>query len=261
MPSSIPRGSDSRDRLDRTLVARGLASSRDEAGRLILAGAVHVNGCIVDKPAKLVPVESNVEVAGRVSQYVSRGGDKLKAALDAFGISVQDLVALDVGCSTGGFTDCLLQHGAKLVYAVDVGYGQFDWRLRQDPRVVLIERTNIRFLARSAVAHWIDLAVIDVSFISLEIVLPCIMPFLTPSATLVALVKPQFEVGKGKVGRGGVVRDDTLRFGAKEKIARMAATLGLAVIASMDSPVHGRKGNREILIGFRRLASGADDHS
>jgi 23S rRNA (cytidine1920-2'-O)/16S rRNA (cytidine1409-2'-O)-methyltransferase len=161
---------------------------------------------------------------------------------------VEGRIAFDVGCSTGGFTDCLLQRGAQLVYAVDVGYGQFDWRLRQDPRVVLIERTNIRELPRSAVLHPIDVAVIDVSFISLSIVLPCVIPFLGRPATVVALVKPQFEVGKGRVGRGGVVRDDTLRSAVKEKITRTAEGLGLQVAGSMDSPVLGRKGNREILM-------------
>jgi 23S rRNA (cytidine1920-2'-O)/16S rRNA (cytidine1409-2'-O)-methyltransferase len=244
------RLSDRRDRLDRVLVARGLVSGRDEAGRIVLAGMVRVNGHQVDKPATLVSADSAIEVLQPSSRYVSRGGDKLSAALDHFGIDVQGRIALDVGCSTGGFTDCLLQRGAKLIYAVDVGYGQFDWRLRQDSRVVLIERTNIRELSRSAVVHPIELAVIDVSFISLSIVLPCVIPFLDRPATVVALVKPQFEVGKGRVGRGGVVRDEGLRSAVKEKIACVAEGLGLLVAGSMDSPVHGRKGNREILMSF-----------
>lgn len=244
-----------RDRLDRALVARGLVSGRDEAARLVLAGMVRVDGCLVDKPAKLVPADSDVQVLRPPSQYVSRGGDKLSPALDHFGVNVQGCIALDVGCSTGGFTDCLLRRGAKLVYAVDVGYGQFDWRLRQDPRVVLIERTNIRHLSPSAVPHPIEVAVVDVSFISLTIVLPCIMPFLGNSATIVALAKPQFEVGKGRVGRGGIVRDETLRSGVKEKISRLAEELGLTVAGSMDSPIHGRKGNREILMSFHRPLS------
>jgi 23S rRNA (cytidine1920-2'-O)/16S rRNA (cytidine1409-2'-O)-methyltransferase len=239
-----------RDRLDRALVARGLVSSRDEAARLVLAGMVRVNGCLVDKPAKLVPADSNVQVLQPPSQYVSRGGDKLNPALDYFEVNVQGCIALDVGCSTGGFTDCLLRRGAKLVYAVDVGYGQFDWHLRHDPRVVLIERMNIRHLPPSAVRHPIEVAVVDVSFISLTIVLPCIVPFLRHSATVVALVKPQFEVGKGRVGRGGIVRDEALRSGVKEKISRLAEELGFTVAGSMDAPIHGRKGNREILMSF-----------
>jgi 23S rRNA (cytidine1920-2'-O)/16S rRNA (cytidine1409-2'-O)-methyltransferase len=239
-----------RDRLDRALVTRGLVSGRDEAGRAILAGMVRVNGRMVDKPATLIPADSDVQVMQPPSRYVSRGGDKLSPALDHFGIDVEGRVALDVGCSTGGFTDCLLQRGAKLVYAVDVGYGQFDWRLRQDPRVVLIERTNIRHLARSAIGHPIEIAVVDVSFISLAIVLPSVMPFLGCAATVVALVKPQFEVGKGRVGRGGIVRDESLRSGVKDKIIRLAERLGLRVAGSMDSPLHGRKGNREILMSF-----------
>jgi 23S rRNA (cytidine1920-2'-O)/16S rRNA (cytidine1409-2'-O)-methyltransferase len=246
-----------RDRLDRTLVARGAVTGRDEAARVILAGLVRVDGCLVDKPAKLVSAQSDVQVIGPASHYVSRGGDKLSAALNAFKISTQDRVALDVGCSTGGFTDCLLQCGARLVYAVDVGYGQFDWRLRKDPRVVLMERTNIRSLSRSAIADPIDVAVIDVSFISLAIVLPCVMPFLAKTATVVALVKPQFEVGKGKVGRGGVVRDEALRVGVKEKIVDLAGTLGLTVSGSIDSPIRGRKGNREILMSLCRPMSPA----
>lgn len=219
---------------------------------MILAGLVRVNGCVIDKPAQPVSIDADLEVKQPPSRYVSRGGDKLSPALDHFGVNVQGCIALDVGCSTGGFTDCLLQRGARLVYAVDVGYGQFDWRLRQDPRVVLIERTNIRHLSPSAVAHPIQVAVIDVSFISLTLVLPCVMPFLDNPATVVALIKPQFEVGKGRVGRGGIVRDETLRSGVKEKISRVAEDLGLEVAGSIDSPVHGRKGNREILMSLCR---------
>jgi 23S rRNA (cytidine1920-2'-O)/16S rRNA (cytidine1409-2'-O)-methyltransferase len=245
-----------RDRLDRVLVARGLASGRDQAVRVILAGMVRVNGRTVDKPATPVPTDCDIDVLQPPSRYVSRGGDKLSAALDAFEVDVHGRIALDVGCSTGGFTDCLLQRGAKLVYAVDVGYGQFDWRLRQDARVVLIERTNIRRLSRSAIDHPIEIAVIDVSFISLALVLPSVMPFLGRPATIIALVKPQFEVGKGRVGRGGIVRDEALRSDVKDKITRLAEGLGLTVAGSMDSPVHGRKGNREILMKLSLPLSG-----
>jgi len=258
MPSRLPA---MRDRLDRSLVTRGLVSGRDEASRLILAGLVRVDGCLVDKPAKLVPVDSDVQVLLPPSQYVSRGGDKLSPALDYFGVNVRGCITFDVGCSTGGFTDCLLQRGAQLVYAVDVGYGQFDWRLRQDSRVVLLERTNIRYLSPSAIANPIEVAVIDVSFISLSIVLPCVMRFLATPATVVALVKPQFEVGKGRVGRGGVVRDDALRSEVKENMIELAEDLGLSVIGSMDSPIHGRKGNREILMCFYRPVPGSSSRS
>jgi 23S rRNA (cytidine1920-2'-O)/16S rRNA (cytidine1409-2'-O)-methyltransferase len=216
---------------------------------------------MVDKPAKLISAESDVQLLQPASRYVSRGGDKLSPALDAFEIHVQGSVALDVGCSTGGFTDCLLQRGAQLVYAVDVGYGQFDWRLRQDPRVVLIERTNIRHLSHSAIPHAIEVAVVDVSFISLTLVLPCLMPLLKSPSTIVALVKPQFEVGKGLVGRGGIVRDEALRSGVSDKIGRLAQELGLTVAGTMDSPLHGRKGNREIFMSLRRSPppSSSDD--
>ena len=241
-----------RDRLDRTLVNRGLVTSREEAGRLILAGMVRVDGCVVDKQAKLISPGADVQIVRRLSQYVSRGGEKLGPALDRFKVNPVGKIAMDVGCSTGGFTDCLLQRGAERVYAVDVGYGQFDWRLRNDPRVVLLERTNIRYLSSSAIADPIDLAVIDVSFISLTLVLPCVMSFLGNQATIVALVKPQFEVGKGRVGRGGVVRDEELRAEIMQKISECAHALGLMVVDKMDSPICGRKGNREALMVFHR---------
>jgi 23S rRNA (cytidine1920-2'-O)/16S rRNA (cytidine1409-2'-O)-methyltransferase len=239
-----------RDRLDRTLVARGLAESRDQAARLILSGAVSVNGVLVDKQAKLVSADVRIDVTSRVTPFVSRGGAKLAAALDTFHIGVYGLVAIDIGASTGGFTDCLLQRGARRVYAVDVGYGQLDWRLRHDPRVVVLERCNVRHLENSAVPDPIDLAVIDVSFISLTIVLPCAMRFLRRAGSLVALIKPQFEVGRGQVGRGGVVRDESKRRAATQKILDKAAQLGLTSIGVLDSPVPGQKGNREILAAF-----------
>lgn len=240
-----------RDRLDRMLVVRGLAESREQAGRLILAGAVSVNGIPVDKPAKLICVDTPVHVAQRETSFVSRGGAKLAAALDAFQIDPAGLVAMDVGASTGGFTDCLIQRGVHRVYAVDVGYGQLAWRLRQEPRVIVLERCNIRYLERSAVSDPIDLAVIDVSFISLTTVLPCVIPFLRRPACVVVLVKPQFEVGRGQVGRGGIVREDSQRYGMAQKILRSAVDLGLTNIGIIDSPVRGQKGNREILAGFR----------
>jgi 23S rRNA (cytidine1920-2'-O)/16S rRNA (cytidine1409-2'-O)-methyltransferase len=245
-----------RDRLDRALVARGLAESREQAARLILAGAVSVDGVLVDKQAKLVPADARIDVISRVAPFVSRGGAKLAAALDAFHMVVKGLVAMDIGASTGGFTDCLLQRGARRVYAVDVGYGQLDWRLRHDSRVVVLERCNVRHLENSAVPDRIDLAVIDVSFISLTLVLPCAMRFLRSGGSLVTLIKPQFEVGRGQVGRGGIVRDESKRHAVTQKILDKAARLGLTNIGVLDSPVPGQKGNREILAGFCLLTDG-----
>jgi len=240
-----------KERLDCVLAAQGLVPSREAAARTVLAGGVSVDGIMVDKPAKLVPLDARIEIV-QSALFVSRSGDKLAAALDAFHIDPRGTIGLDVGCSTGGFTDCLLQRGATRIYAIDVGYGQFEWRLRKDSRVVLLERTNIRYVDRAAVPEPIDLAVIDVSFISLTLVLPSVVNLLNSSAVVVALVKPQFEVGKGQVGRGGIVRDDAQREAVTQKIIACAATLGLQLKGVLDSPVIGRKGNREILVGFAR---------
>ena len=181
-----------KDRCDHVLLAQGLVPSRDAAARMILAGKIKSNGGLVDKPSRMIPVNAVIEVIGESKPFVSRGGEKLAAALDAGAIDPQGLTCLDVGCSTGGFTDCLLQRGAVKVYAVDVGYGQFDWRLRQDPRVVLIERTNIRHMEPSTIPVLVDLVVIDVSFISLTKVLPGMIPLLQPHAYVITLIKPQF---------------------------------------------------------------------
>jgi 23S rRNA (cytidine1920-2'-O)/16S rRNA (cytidine1409-2'-O)-methyltransferase len=237
-------------RLDQLLVTKELARSRDVAARMILAGEVRVDGAIVDKPAKTVPLEATINLTRQHGRFVSRGGEKLAAALDAGSINPEGLICLDVGCSTGGFTDCLLQRGAARVYAVDVGYGQFDWRLRQDPRVVLIERTNIRTIERTAIPESVAIAVIDVSFISLAKVLPAVLQFLSPGARVIALVKPQFEVGKGKVGRAGVVRDETQRQDVLQRAIRFADGIGLRAMRSVDSPLRGKKGNREIFAIF-----------
>lgn len=247
--ASLPRAH--KERLDRVLAAQGLVLSREAAARTVLAGGVSVDGVMVDKPAKLVPLDARIEIV-QPALFVSRSGDKLAAALDVFHIDPRGTIGLDVGCSTGGFTDCLLQRGATRIYAIDVGYGQFDWRLRNDSRVVLLERTNIRYVDRAVVPEAIDLAVIDVSFISLTLVLPAVVHLLNKSAVVVALVKPQFEVGKGQVGRGGIVRDDAQRKVVTEKIIACAAHLGLQVNGVIDSPVVGRRGNREILVGFAR---------
>ncbi|GAB1721218.1 MAG: 16S/23S rRNA (cytidine-2'-O)-methyltransferase TlyA [Nitrospira sp.] len=241
-----------RERLDRALVSRGLAASREDAARLILAGLVRVDGIVIDKAAKPTLPDALVEVTGSGSPYVGRGGEKLAGALNQFHIDPSGMVCFDVGCSTGGFTDCLLQRGATRVYAVDVGYGQFEWRLRQDPRVVLMERTNVRYLEPGAIAEPIDLIVIDVSFISLTLVLPAVISHLTPAGSIITLIKPQFEVGKGLVGRGGIVRDDGLREATVEKVVACAMRLGLELAGRMESPIEGRKGNREFLAWFRR---------
>ncbi|MEQ1795667.1 MAG: TlyA family RNA methyltransferase [Nitrospira sp.] len=239
-----------KDRLDRVLVMRGLAQSRDVAVRMILAGEVRLDGALSDKPAKMVPVDSAIDLISQATRFVSRGGEKLIGALDACAIDPTGAICLDVGCSTGGFTDCLLQRGAARVYAVDVGYGQFDWRLRQDPRVILHERTNIRYVDRALIPEPVSLVVIDVSFISLTMVLPPIIQFLQSGATVIALVKPQFEVGKGQVGRGGIVRDEAQRQAVLQRILACAEGLGLAQTATLDSPIRGKKGNLEFLSIF-----------
>jgi 23S rRNA (cytidine1920-2'-O)/16S rRNA (cytidine1409-2'-O)-methyltransferase len=247
--ASLPRVH--KERLDCVLAAQGLVPSRESAARTVLAGGVSIDGIIVDKPAKLVPLDARIEIV-QPALFVSRSGNKLAAALDTFQIDPRGTIGLDVGCSTGGFTDCLLQRGATRIYAIDVGYGQFEWKLRKDSRVVLLERTNIRDVDRAAVPEPIDLAVIDVSFISLTLVLPPVVHLLNRSAVVVVLVKPQFEVGKGQVGRGGIVRDDAQREAVTEKVIACSAHLGLRLKGVLDSPVIGRKGNREILVGFVR---------
>lgn len=238
-----------RERLDSLMVSLGLAPSREHAVRTVLAGGVLVNGNIVDKPARLVARDACIEICKR-APFVSRAGEKLAPALEAFSIDPSGAICLDVGCSTGGFTDCLLQKGAAKVYAVDVGYGQLAWKLRQDTRLVLLERTNIRYLDPSLVPELVQLAVIDVSFISLSLVLPSVARFLQEGARVVALVKPQFEVGKGKVGSGGIVRDDGQRADVVRKVMDCAAGLGLLAVGTQESTVKGRKGNREILVAF-----------
>lgn len=240
-----------KQRLDHVLVSRGLAASREQAHRCILAGLVRVDGVVIDKRAKLVDEAMDIVLAPPATTYVSRAGDKLVAAIDAFHVQCAGKIAMDVGSSTGGFTDCLLQHGAKRVYAIDVGYGQLDWKLRNDPRVVIHERCNIRYLAVEDIPDRIALAVIDVSFISLRIVLPSVMKFLGKAASVVMLLKPQFEVGKGHVDRGGIVRDERKRLTVKDELLAFTDTLGFTQIGVMDSPVLGRKGNREILIGLK----------
>lgn len=242
-----------RIRLDTLLVERGLAPTRTKAQALILAGEVRVSGEPAGKAGSLVPTDAEVALAGRAAlKYVSRGGLKLEGALEDLRVPVAGRVALDVGASTGGFTDCLLQAGARRVYAVDVGRAQLAWRLRTDPRVVALEGQHINRLASSAVPEPIDLATADVSFISLEKVLPAIRAFLRPGGDLLAMVKPQFEVGPGAVGKGGVVRDPALRRAAVDSVARAARAAGFEVLGEAESRIPGPKGNREAFLHLRR---------
>lgn len=241
-----------KERLDKLLVEKGLVKSRERAKALIMEGRVIVDGNGALKAGTLVASDSDIALKGADIPFVSRGGLKLEAALDHFSLDTAGMVGMDVGCSTGGFTDCLLSRGARMVYAVDVGYGQFDWTLRQDSRVVLIEKTNVRYLDRSAVRDRIDLAVIDVSFISLLKVLPKVFEFVADDGSVLALVKPQFEVGRGMVGKGGVVRDEAARLSAVEKVLLGAVEMGFYAVGSFESPVVGHKGNREYFIYLRK---------
>lgn len=239
-------------RLDKLLVDRGLVPSRERARGLILAGKVVVGEHAVDKAGAQVAEDASVRLKGEDIPYVSRGGLKLEKGLDHFAVDPSGWVAIDVGASTGGFTDCLLQRGAARVYAVDVGYGQLAWSLREDPRVVNLERTNIRELTVERLGERPSLAVIDASFISLDKVLPPTLALLAHGAEVVALIKPQFEVGKGQVGKGGVVRDAEQHAAVVERIRILAETLGCMVLGVTESPILGPKGNREFLIHLRR---------
>ncbi len=241
-----------KQRLDLLLVERGLAESRAKAQALALAGLVWCGGRRLDKPGQLLAADAPLECRGKAHPWVSRGGIKLAHGLQHFAIDPTAKVALDIGASTGGFTDVLLQGGARRVYAVDVGHGQFDWRLRQDPRVVLRERCNARHLTVADVPEPLDLIVCDASFISLKTVLPAPLALAAPDAALVALVKPQFEVGKGRVGKGGVVRDPALHREVCDAIAAwLAARPGWTVLGIAESPIRGPEGNAEFLLGAR----------
>jgi 23S rRNA (cytidine1920-2'-O)/16S rRNA (cytidine1409-2'-O)-methyltransferase len=233
-------------RLDRLLVERGLAASREKAQALIMAGEVLVDGRKAEKPGQPVAVECRLEVLAR-PPFVGRGGLKLDAALDHFAILVTGRVCLDIGASTGGFTDCLLQRGAARVHAVDVGSGQLDWKIRSDPRVVVHEKLNARYLRGEDIGEPVGLAVYDVSFISVTLILPAAMPLLQPGGEMVILVKPQFEVGKGQVGRGGIVREPELQEAACRRVNEAARLLGFET-SIMESPILGAEGNREFLL-------------
>jgi 23S rRNA (cytidine1920-2'-O)/16S rRNA (cytidine1409-2'-O)-methyltransferase len=247
-PTDRPR----KERLDVLLVDLGLAPTRARAQALVLAGQVVVDDQRVDKPGTRVSTEAAVRLKGEPMPYVSRGGLKLEAALKHFDLDVRGAVCADIGASTGGFTDCLLQAGASKVYALDVGRGQLHARLRSDPRVVLREGVNARHLGPSELPEPVSVLVVDVSFISLTQVLPATVQLLAPGGVTVALVKPQFEAGRAQVGKGGVVRDDTVRAEAVARVQVCVEQLGLMPVGALDSPVHGPAGNREILLVARR---------
>ncbi len=238
------------------LVERGLAASRTRAAALVMAGKVVVGENRVDKPGTKVPADSPVRLKGPDHPYVSRGGLKLAHALDAFDLDPRGLIALDVGASTGGFTDCLLQRGAAKVFALDVGRAQLHQRLRTDERVVVMERFNVRQLTPADLGQPVDLAVFDLSFISLELAVGPALACCAPGARLIMLVKPQFEVGRGQVGKGGIVRDPGLRDGAVDKIAAACEALGLDVFGRTTSPITGADGNVEFLLGCRLHETG-----
>lgn len=239
-------------RLDKLLVDRGIAPTLEKARALILARAVKINQAYPDKAGTPVAVDSEIHIKGEDNPYVSRGGLKLKAALDEFKFNVENIVALDVGASTGGFTDCLLQAGARKVYALDVGYGQLAWKLREDKRVVVIERTNIRYYDGAALDERIDLAAIDASFISLKIVIPSVLKFLEGGARILALIKPQFEARREEVGDKGVVKDASVHDRVVREISEFCESLNLEVEGTCSSPVLGPAGNREFFILARK---------
>jgi len=243
-----------RERIDKLLVDRGLAESRTKAQAMVMAGLVLVNEQRVEKPSQQFDTGSKIRVKGGddpTTRYVGRGGLKLEAALREFQIDVSGYICLDVGASTGGFTDCLLQHGAKQVVAIDVGHNQIDWRLRKDPRVEVREGVNARYLRPEEFKEKFDLAVMDVSFISATKVLPVIVPLIRDGGAIITLIKPQFEVGRGEVGGGGIVRDAAKRLRVVEEVNEAARLIGLAVVGVMQSPIEGAEGNVEFLAHYQ----------
>jgi len=241
-----------RERLDKAMVRREIVPSRARAQEHIAKGEVFVNGLPANKPSTMVERGADIKLQGERLPYVSRGGLKLEQALRSFDVPVQDKRCVDVGASTGGFTDCLLQHGAKTVHAIDVGYGQLAWKLRDDARVIVMERTNIRDVTDPTLMESFALAVIDCSFIGLDLVLPHVAPLLRLGGEVVALVKPQFEAGKDGVGKGGVVRDQSVREQAIQKVRDCAIELGFDILAGEDCDTHGPSGNVEYLLYLRR---------
>ncbi len=247
-----------KERLDVLLVQRGLAPSREKAKTMIMAGNVFVAGQREDKAGSSFDDKAKIEVRGNTLKYVSRGGLKLEKAIENFGINLQDKICMDIGASTGGFTDCMLQNGALKVYAVDVGYGQFAWSLRQDSRVVCMEKTNIRYVQPDDIDDVLDFASVDVSFISLEKVLPAAKDLLSPQGEMVCLIKPQFEAGREKVGKKGVVRDPKIHREVIEKILAFAREIGFSVWNLEFSPIKGPEGNIEYLVHISK-ASGSHE--
>ncbi len=242
-----------KQRLDLLLVERGLAQSREKAQALILSGDVLVNDEPVTKAGKTVGVEASIRIRGSEHSYVSRGALKLIGALDAFQVEVSGRTALDVGASTGGFTQVLLERGATRVFAVDVGHNQMDWKLRQDPRVVIHEKVNARYMEFSVINQTVDIIVVDVSFISLDKILPVLPQFMAPGADLITLIKPQFEVGKEKVGKGGIVGSEADRQAAVDHVSRVGESLGLERVSLIESPITGTQGNKEFLAHWKRV--------
>jgi 23S rRNA (cytidine1920-2'-O)/16S rRNA (cytidine1409-2'-O)-methyltransferase len=236
-----------KQRLDQLMVVRNLAASRERARALIRDGAVLVNGFPAVKPGSIVSTTAVIALKQKDFPYVSRGGLKLEKALETFRVNIQKAVCLDIGASTGGFTDCLLQHGAQRVYAVDVGYGQLAWKLRTNSRVIVIERTNARQISANEISENVDLVTIDVSFISLRLIIPAVLPLMKPSASIIALIKPQFEVGKGQVGKGGVVRDKRRHDEVLLSLREFFTSVGLICPDIIPSPILGPKGNQEFL--------------
>jgi 23S rRNA (cytidine1920-2'-O)/16S rRNA (cytidine1409-2'-O)-methyltransferase len=241
-----------KERIDKLLVERGFVETRTRAQALVLAGQVLVSEQRIDKPGQLVDPNAAIRIKGETSRYVSRGGLKLEAALREFRIRVAGRNCIDIGASTGGFTDCLLQNGAALVWAVDVGHNQLDWRIRRDPRVEVVEGLNARKLDPGRFQIRFDVATIDVSFISLKLILPSVTPCLAPGADCIALIKPQFEVGKGEVGKGGIVTDPAKHRKVLQDIVAAAAGYRLAGVGLIESPILGAEGNREFLIHLRQ---------
>jgi len=239
-------------RLDCLIVERGFAESREKAKAIIMMGNVYVDHQKSDKPGTMLPVDAEIEVRGEGLRYVSRGGLKLEKAMSVFPIELNGKITMDIGASTGGFTDCMLQNGAKKVYSIDVGYGQLAWKLRTDERVVNLERTNVRYLTKEQVPDLIDFFSVDVSFISLCLVLPVARNFMAENAQAVCLIKPQFEAGRGKVGKKGVVRDKAVHIEVIEKIVHFVQENGFSVLGLTFSPVKGPEGNIEYLIYLQK---------
>jgi 23S rRNA (cytidine1920-2'-O)/16S rRNA (cytidine1409-2'-O)-methyltransferase len=238
-------------RLDQLLVVRGLFSSREQAQRAVMAGEIKIGTRIAVKPSQLLAADAAIAVKP-TRKYVGRGALKLEKALDHFKIDMQSKVALDIGASTGGFTDCLLQRGTEKIYAVDVGHGQLDWKIRKDPRVIVLEKLNARFLSAAHIPELVDLCVIDVSFISLTLILPNAFELITPSGVILALIKPQFELERADIGRGGIVRDPELHQKAQDKIVQFVTRLGHTVSGIVPSAITGADGNQEFFACMRK---------